>query len=403
MAPTPQPYRAKDGTISWHVRYRIPGHPNPVKDTFGPYPDDDDVGTRARGEAEKFARLVERVGGATARATRRSGEDSARAIPTLATWLETHLDAVAAARTPGTVAEYRRMAARTWLPRLGPLPIDAITRDACIAWVSWQRQQTTGRGRPYATKSISNAARLLSSVLASAVEADLIAKNPAARLPIPSDQERPEMVILTHNEYAQLVHALPDRWRPLVAFLAGTGCRWGEATALVGGDFDLDADEPTVRITRAWKKGAAGVYLGAPKSRRAVRTISLGRVVVDAVRPLVDAAGRDGLVFTTPQGMRVQSQHFHTRVWQPALDRAGLGKRPRVHDLRHGHASWQIAAGIRPEVLQRRLGHESIKTTYDVYGHLLPDSHAGAADAADRAMAGAHPQIESSPALQIEA
>lgn len=395
MPPTAQPYQAKDGTLTWYVRYRIPGRVNPVKDTFG--------GPAAQADAERFARLVTRAGGAAARATRRSSEGSAVDMPTLATWLETHLERVAAARTDGTVAEYRRMATRTWLPRLGGLPLDAITRDACVAWVAWQRQQTTIRGRLYATKSIVNAARLLSSVMASAVEADLIARNPAARLPIPSDQERAEMVILTHNEYVSLIHSLPERWRPLVAFLAGTGCRWGEATALTPGDFDLDGDEPSVRISRAWKKGASGVYLGGPKSRRGVRTVSLGRVVVEAVRPLVEAAARDGLVFTTPQGKRVQTQHFHTRVWGPALDRAGLGKRPRVHDLRHTQASWQIAAGTRPEVLQRRLGHESMKTTYDVYGHLLPDSHAGAADAADRAMAGAHPQIEGPGVPQIEA
>jgi len=375
MAPKPQAYRTKNGDITWHVRYRIKGHPNPVKDTF--------EGPNAHADADRFAKLVERVGGATARATRVSSEASAAHVPTLATWLERHLDQVSAARTEGTVAEY------------------AITRDACVAWVAWQRQQTTVRGKPYSAKSISNAARLLSSVMRSAVEAELIARNPAARLPIPSDQERHEMVLLTHNEYATLVQAIPAQWHAFVAFLAGTGCRFGEATALVAGDFDLDGDAPTVRISRAWKKGAAGVYLGAPKSRRGVRTITLGRIVVDAVRPLVEAG--DGLVFTTTQGKRVQSQHFHTRVWSPALDRAGLGKRPRVHDLRHAHASWQIAAGIRPEVLQRRLGHESIKTTYDVYGHLLPDSHAGAAEAADRAMAGAFPEVEGGAFPQIEA
>src|SRR5690606_23907157 len=84
MAPTPQPYRAKDGTVTWYVRYRIKGRPNPTKDTFGPY-DDDPGGERARVEAEKFARLVERVGGEAARATRRSSEGSARTMPTLAT------------------------------------------------------------------------------------------------------------------------------------------------------------------------------------------------------------------------------------------------------------------------------------------------------------------------------
>lgn len=394
MAPTPQPYRAKDGTVTWYVRYRIKGRPNPTKDTFGPYDDDPD-GERARVEAEKFARLVERVGGEAARATRRSSEDSARTMPTLATWLERHLEQVAASATPGTVAEYRRTAARTWLPRLGALPLDAITRDACVSWVAWQREQTARRtGEPYSTKSIANAARLLSSVMASAVEAELISKNPAARLPMPSDQERREMVFLTANELARLIDAIPEHWRPLVAFLFGTGMRWGEATALRGGDFDLDAQPATVRIVRAWKKGAAGVYLGAPKSKAGRRTITIDDSLAAFIRPLVEAAGRDGLVFTSRTGQRAQTQHFHSRIWQPALKRAQLGKRPRVHDARHSHVAALIAQGVGLPVIRQRLGHESIKTTIDVYGHLLPDLHAGAAEAAGAYLSGALPVLE---------
>lgn len=37
MSPRAQAYRAKDGTITWHVRFRIDGAPNPVKETFGVY------------------------------------------------------------------------------------------------------------------------------------------------------------------------------------------------------------------------------------------------------------------------------------------------------------------------------------------------------------------------------
>ena len=60
----------------------------------------------------------------------------------------------------------------------------------------------------------------------------------------------------------------------------------------------------------------------------------------------------------------------------PDPDAPRLTKRPRVHDLRHTHASWMIAAGVDLFVLQRRLGHESITTTTETYAHLLPDQQA---------------------------
>ncbi|MFH8747490.1 tyrosine-type recombinase/integrase [Streptomyces rimosus] len=54
-----------------------------------------------------------------------------------------------------------------------------------------------------------------------------------------------------------------------------------------------------------------------------------------------------------------------------AANTADLTKRPRIHDLRHTHAPWLIADKVRLPVIQGRLGHESITTTVDRYGHLL--------------------------------
>ncbi|MCA0329475.1 MAG: tyrosine-type recombinase/integrase [Actinobacteria bacterium] len=64
-----------------------------------------------------------------------------------------------------------------------------------------------------------------------------------------------------------------------------------------------------------------------------------------------------------------------------------------MHDLRHSHASWLIAAGVPLPVIQRRLGHESIQTTVDVYGHLAPDALEIAAQAATLALGQAMPEV----------
>ena len=99
-------------------------------------------------------------------------------------------------------------------------------------------------------------------------------------------------------------------------------------------------------------------------------------------------------MLTTIQGRRVQAQHFRERVWHPAVLRANIGKSPRVHDLRHSNASWMIARGMNLTTLQRRLGHEKITTTVDVYGHLMPEAQAQAAASATLSLAGWLPQIE---------
>ena len=48
-----------------------------------------------------------------------------------------------------------------------------------------------------------------------------------------------------------------------------------------------------------------------------------------------------------------------------------MGAPCRIHDLRHSHASWLIAAGEHPKVIQTRFGHSTISVTMDRYGHLM--------------------------------
>lgn len=391
MAPRPRRVERKDGTVKWRVQFREHPGENPTSEVF-----DTPEG------AERFIEVGEEVGWAEARRIRHGTGRSLR-VPTLAAWLDRHLEQLSASVTPGTVDDYRRMAARTWLPRLGRYPLDMLTREQVVAWVGWQRKQETHRSvqrrakaraakqpeppaETYSPKSISNAQRFLSSLLHSA-DAELGLGNVAKAVQLPGDAEPAEMVFLTPAEFERLYSATPKRWQPLVALLAGSGCRWGEAGALRREDFDLDADVPSVRIARAWKRGErGGSYIGSPKSRRGIRSVSLSPSTVAAVRELVESTELGQLVFRGARGGRIAAQNFHPRVWQPAVSASGIGKRPRVHDLRHSHASWLIHQGVPLTILQVRLGHESIKTTSDRYGHIMPEAHAMAADAVERAM-----------------
>jgi integrase len=173
-----------------------------------------------------------------------------------------------------------------------------------------------------------------------------------------------------------------------VTFFAGSGVRFGEASALTVRDADLLADTPVVRVTKSWRRKPGGFEVAAPKTRRSRRTISLSGDVVDVLAPLVTRPGTD-LLFTTPQDGRVRHANFYNRVWLPAVKafEVDSGKRPRIHDLRHSHVAWLIAAGVPLPVIQDRLGHESITTTVDTYGHLMPDQHQKTAAALDGLLA----------------
>ena len=43
-----------------------------------------------------------------------------------------------------------------------------------------------------------------------------------------------------------------------------------------------------------------------------------------------------------------------------------------LHECRHTYASLLIAAGVNAKAITAYLGHASIQTTFDLYGHLMP-------------------------------
>jgi hypothetical protein len=71
----------------------------------------------------------------------------------------------------------------------------------------------------------------------------------------------------------------------------------------------------------------------------------------------------------------------------------------RFHDLRHTHVAWLIAGGVPLPHIQARLGHESITTTIDTYGHLLPIGGDLISQVVDTALRGE--EIHPAPAMRL--
>jgi len=73
--------------------------------------------------------------------------------------------------------------------------------------------------------------------------------------------------------------------------------------------------------------------------------------------------------------------------WQHAVETAKQPKGTRFHEGRHYYASVLIDAGESALVIKERLGHASIRETFDTYGHLFPTSDDRTREATDRALA----------------
>jgi integrase len=184
------------------------------------------------------------------------------------------------------------------------------------------------------------------------------------------------MRFLSAEEVARLVEATAKRWRPFVLTAAYTGLRWGELAALRLPRLDLDrryisVEETVIRV-------GGSLSFGPPKTRAAIRRISIPAFVGEALaQHLAERPPADELVFG-----RMHPSRFRQRVWYPAVE-ASVGRPCRVHDLRHSHAAMLIREKAHPKAIQVRLGHASIKTTLDTYGHLYEGIDEALADALD--------------------
>ena len=375
-----KPFRNPSGEIVWRVQYRDGGKSR--QDTFH--------GDNAENDAHEYAGLIERFDAKTARDVLHRRSTGRTATPTLREFTERFLDPASGLLTgvtERTRVDYARNV-NAFLPVLGDLPVDAITKADVGRWIAWEEHRPNGLGGTMAAGTVKRHHILLSAVLRVAVEQGLRPDNPAAKAKLTRGDPR-EGVFLSSAEFATLLGFIPEHYRPLVVFLAGTGCRFGEATAVQWGDLNLHGHPATVRIQRAWKATGHGKFeLGVPKSRKSRRTISLPPDVVSMLPPRTDE-----FVFRTVLGNRVANSNFGAKIWRPAVKAANdpaqgtpIGKWPRVHDLRHTHASWLIAGGAPLPFVQARLGHEKIETTVGVYGHLLPDAHVQMASIIEDAM-----------------
>lgn len=351
--PKPQPYRAEDGTVTYRVRLRVDG-----RQTSETFPN--------IAAANSFCTLIGDIGASAASAQRAMTDPaSPDYVPTVAQMLTKHVADLTGV-DKRTRDDYHSLARRHWTDLIGHYRVTMVTRTLAAHVVN----QLDGKVAP---KTIKNAYSLLSSVMQTAVYEGHVDANPCKgiRLPRTGEETAEEIRYLTYAEFDRLLASIPAHYLPFVVLLFGTGLRFSEATALQVQDIDIE--NATLRVMRAWKREKGQpIRLGPPKSKASRRTIALPVEVADAVKPLLDRPGSAWL-FTTVTDRIVLHSNFYNRVWKPACIAASHDPRPRIHDARHTHASWLIAQGARLEVVQDRLGHEDYTTTRKVYGHLMPD------------------------------
>ncbi|MBA3360348.1 MAG: tyrosine-type recombinase/integrase [Acidimicrobiia bacterium] len=260
------------------------------------------------------------------------------------------------------------------LPYFGRLPVAAIQPSDLEAWVA----ELVAAGKAPAT--VRKAWQIASGVMRVAVRDRLLTVTPARDVRLPKvESEQPRA--LTVDEVMRLVDAIDPRYRVLILVGAFGGLRIGELAGLLVGDFDPLRRHIHIRRTASDISGR--VVVGPPKTPKSRRIVVLPRFVSDELSAHmreVGASTPSDLIFPAPEGGAIHRTSWTRRFWKPALERAGLDIDLGTHSLRHSQVALLIAQGEHPKVIADRLGHSSVRTVLDVYGHLYEGADEAAAE-----------------------
>jgi integrase len=277
-------------------------------------------------------------------------------------------------RRSGKATDRLDYASRLFLPELGAVPLEKLTKRQIIAWLETvvatparlrSKAGEAPRHReasndPEAVRRRRSTANRVLTVLKAALnhahrEGRLAGDEAWRTVRAYRGADAARVRYLSDDEARRLTNACPADFRALVTGALLTGCRYGELTAMTADDFNADAG--TVRVRQS-KSG---------RPRHVVLTAE-GRDFFG-----MQAAGKasGARLFVRADGRPWQKSE-QARPLAAACEAARIDPAINFHGLRHSYASRLAMKGVPLAVIATQLGHADTRMVERHYGHLAP-------------------------------
>ena len=255
----------------------------------------------------------------------------------------------------------------------------------------------------YSSDFMKRVRNVVSQMLKQAYRNDMIMRNPVENAVTPSGKAKKEHRVLTEQEQILFLEYVKESEYELIFVLGfSTGMRIGEIQALQWKNIDFKKLEISVEGTlikvdgKEYRKGPA-------KTKNSIRTIPLLPEVAKRLkehkkqqleyRMMLGAEwqqvkGLEDLLFCTAIGRPLSRSVLYNAI-NRIIEQINHDERVRAkvesrkpvvfehfssHTMRHTFATRALEKGIPPKVVQELLGHSTIKTTMDIYTHVLPET-----------------------------
>ena len=317
---------------------------------------------------------------------------------TVDTWFEFWQENMIADLAPNTRRNYRERYVRNIQPVIGGMLLTNVKPMHCK--VVLNRMEAD-----YAGSTIRQTYITMGTMFKSALMNDLIIKHPMNGVRYSKPVRAVDDIKYLTVEEQRMFLEVAQRSHNYAQYtlILETGLRTGEVIGLSWDAINWEKRTLTVNKTLEYRHKQGFWRAGPPKTQQSYRTIPLTNRAYEILQsvelsrayrkefPMLSQTleymdrrtgvkeqlvMRDLVFINFRTGMPNKNSSYDTHLYK-LCDEAGI-KRFCMHALRHTYATRAIESGMQPKVLQKLLGHASIKTTMDRYVHVTDDSMASA-------------------------
>lgn len=269
---------------------------------------------------------------------------------------------------------------------LGMRAIDTVKQSDAKEWAI--RMSEKG----YAYQTINNYKRSLKAAFYTAVNDDLIRKNPFNWNMsdfIPDDTKRKEA--LTQEQTSRLLDfakndSVYSKYYNAIVVLLNTGLRISELCGLT--DNDIDFENGFINVTHQLLKDKDGYHISEPKTESGKRKIPMLAVTRNALQEQmqnrknakkITIDGYSNFIFLAPSGYPAYRVTFE-RIFKNLVKKYNKKSKEMIlpaitpHVLRHTFCTNMANAKMTPNNLQYIMGHKNITMTLGYYTHASCES-----------------------------
>lgn len=319
---------------------------------------------------------------------------------TVSQWADKWYESIEAKGTCyNTLKTYKSKIETHIKPKLGNIKLSKITKAQVQLFVD----DLSKKKKP---KTVHNIHGVLSKMLETAVDLEMIKKNPASKIHLPEiveGENAKEIIPFTDEQINEFLGIAKDRkLGNALKFTLFTGLRESEVAGLTWDCVDFKTNTITVKKQLQRRKGGFAVQ-NATKSKRQ-REIVVAQSVIDMLKEIrteqrlnklkagdswkgfpTTKEQETSFVFTTEYGEHISTSEMYCSL-KRIVKSMGLPNMT-VHDLRHTYAVLSLENGDSIKTLQSNLGHATAGFTLDRYGHVSEKMRKESADNMDRFIA----------------